>query len=298
MSFDPILSLASISSELEAGWKLFDNVFDRFSAQDWKKKFGKTWTYAEQPYHLAYFDRTIIKYVGYGANVPDDDRMHLKSMGELNAWNAREFTNRAPGHTVSDSLNEMRQAREQVRAQLANMTEADMSRKTWMPLIFGWTTAANALQAMIVHNVAEYWKLWIRTGQKSPAPSPAAVHLRLNFMMNFMPATLNRTAAANKDFTMVWNFEGPGGGAWTFDVHNGKCTVRETAAPRPQLTFTMKPETFHKLVAKMTPPPVLMLTRQMKVKGLGAMGTFARLFPEPKPDEVIAPTEGAAAMIG
>jgi len=52
----------------------------------------------------------------------------------------------------------------------------------------------------------------------------------------------------------------------------------------------MKPENFHKLVAKMTPPPLLMLTGQMKIKGFGAMGTFAKLFPEPKPDQQIDPS--------
>jgi hypothetical protein len=49
----------------------------------------------------------------------------------------------------------------------------------------------------------------------------------------------------------------------------------------------MKPENFHKLVAKMTPPPILMLTGQMKIKGFGAMGTFSKMFPEPTPDQRI-----------
>jgi hypothetical protein len=42
----------------------------------------------------------------------------------------------------------------------------------------------------------------------------------------------------------------------------------------------------------MTPPPLLMLTGQMKVKGLMAMGTFGKLFPEPRPDEIIAAPSG------
>ena len=39
----------------------------------------------------------------------------------------------------------------------------------------------------------------------------------------------------------------------------------------------------------MAAPPLLLLTGQMKVKGLGAMGTFAKLFPEPRPDQQINP---------
>ena len=34
-------------------------------------------------------------------------------------------------------------------------------------------------------------------------------------------------------------------------------------------------------------PPLLMLTGKMKVKGLMKMGTFGKLFPEPKPDQII-----------
>jgi hypothetical protein len=37
----------------------------------------------------------------------------------------------------------------------------------------------------------------------------------------------------------------------------------------------------------MTPPPILMLTGQMRVKGLAAMGRFGRLFLEPRPDQRI-----------
>jgi hypothetical protein len=285
MSIDPLTTGSSIARELEAGWKLFDDVYNSFDARQWTKKFGKTWTYAEQPWHLAFFDATMAKYLALGERAPDD-RLQLRSMGDLNAWNKREFERRGPTHTVGDSLAEMRRSRDAIRAQLAELGDANLDRRTWMPLIFGWTAARDVFQAIIVHNVAEYWKLWLRTGQRSAAPSPAAVHLRLDFMMKFMPVSMNR-ALADKPFTMVWNFDGPGGGSWTFNVANGRCTVENTETSRADLRITMKPEDFHRLVAKMTPPPIMMLTGKMKVKGLGAMGTFAKLFPEPRPDQII-----------
>jgi putative sterol carrier protein len=295
MPFDPLTTVGSIQRELEAGWKLFDEVYDTFDARQWSKKFGKTWTYAEQPYHLAYFDSTLAKCLADGPNRPAD-YLHLRSMGELNEWNRRELAARAPNHTVADSLNAMRQSRDAIRRWIAGKSEKDLDQRTWMPLIFGWTTAREVLRAVIVHNVAEYWKLWIRTGKRSPAPSADAVHLRLDFMMQFLPASMNRELAAKKAFVMTWNFVGPGGGTWTFNVAKGACAVSTTAAARNDLTITMAPETFHKLVAKMTPPPLLMLTGQMKVKGLGAMGTFARMFPEPKPDQIIEPGGGMGAV--
>jgi hypothetical protein len=110
------------------------------------------------------------------------------------------------------------------------MTEADLDRRVWMPLIFGWITAREVYGAIIAHNVAEYWKLWLRTGRTPCHGAPA------------------------------------------------------------DLQITMKPENSHKLVSKMIPPPLLMLTGQMKIKGFGAMGTFAKLFPEPKLDQRIDPS--------
>ena len=292
MTLDPITSLASITRELEAGWKLFDDAFAAFDAKQWQKKFGRTWTFAEQPWHLAYFDATMARFLTFGPVIPASEHLHLRSMGELNRWNENEFAKRSTSHSVQDSLTAMRGARDEVRSFLATATEADLDRKTWMPLIFGWTKARDVLQAIIVHNVAEYWKLWIRLGQRGPAPSPAAIHLRLGFMMGFLPVGMNKELAATKPFTMTWNFDGPGGGFWTFAVSDGKCVVTEAAASKADLTITMKPEVFHKLVAKMTPAPLLMLTGQMKVKGLGAMGTFAKMFPEPAADTIITPGVG------
>ena len=287
MSLDPLTSLSSIKSELENGWRLFDGIYDTFDARQWAKKFGRTWTYAEQPWHLAYFDRTMGDYLALGANVPANDRLHLRSMGDLNDWNRRELAMRGPNHTIQDSLAEMRKARDGIRARLGAMSEKDLDEKTWMPLIFGWVKARDVLQAIIVHNVAEFWKLWLRTGKRGPGPSPAAVHFRLDFMMTFMGKTVNKELAAQRSFTMVWNFEGPGGGPWTFNVANGTCNVTQGLPPRFDLQISMKPENFHKLVAKMTPPPVLMLTGQMKIKGFGAMNTFAKMFPEPSPEQQI-----------
>jgi hypothetical protein len=287
MPLDPITTLPSIKSELEASWKLFDDVFNSFDAVQWRKRFGKTWTYAEQPWHLAYFDGMIARHLAYGPNVPDSERMYLRSMGEIDEWNKRELAKRGASHTVNDSLAEMRKQRDAVRAQLASMTEQDLDARAWQPIVFGWVTKRELVQTIIVHNVAEYWKLWLRTGRKSAAPSAAAVHLRLSFVMTLMSAMMNREVAAKKPFRMVWNFDGPGGGSWTFSVVDGACTVSPFRAPVANLQITMKPENFHKLVAKMTPPPLLMLTGQMKIKGFGAMGTFAKLFPDPKPDQIL-----------
>src|SRR5438445_6863767 len=117
MPLDPLTSLSSIRAELESSWALFDAAWKPFTAADWKRKFGKTWTYAEQPYHLAYFDGILAKYLALGAHVPESDRLHMKTFGEINAWNAREFARRGSAHTVDDTLTMMRKVRDDIRGQ-------------------------------------------------------------------------------------------------------------------------------------------------------------------------------------
>ena len=80
------------------------------------------------------------------------------------------------------------------------------------------------------------------------------------------------------------------------DAGEGDQDIGAVLSDRRDLMITMKPETFAKLTAKMTPPPLLMLTGQMRVKGFGAMGTFAKMFPEPKPDQVIEPPGGGLVV--
>src|SRR5438105_15299668 len=46
-------------SELEQMWSAFDEVYGSLSRAQWSKKYGKDWTFADQPYHLASFDREI-----------------------------------------------------------------------------------------------------------------------------------------------------------------------------------------------------------------------------------------------
>ncbi|MDE3057797.1 MAG: SCP2 sterol-binding domain-containing protein [Bacteroidota bacterium] len=296
MQYNPVSNLASIQSELEGTWKNFDDVYATLSPHDWSRKFGTTWTYADQPYHLAYFDRMHADYIVKGTNVPVAEQIVFNTINKINEWNAKEFAKKQAGHTYERSLQLMRESRDVVRSLTSKMTDKNLSEKAWNPLLCGWVTKAIMLKSILVHNTGEYYKLWFRTGKKGPMPNPAVVHLRLELMMNFMSLMLNKEAAANKHFTLVWNFDGPGGGAWTFQVHEGQCTVSAVAAEHPNLMITMKPETFQKMVAKMESPVWLMLSGQVKIRGFGAMGAFGKLFPEPPPDKVIIEGPGSFAI--
>jgi hypothetical protein len=280
-------TLASLMTDLEDVWKKFDEVYASLRPDQWSRKFGKDWTFADQPYHLAYFDRMIANGISKGLNLPQEEKFLLRSMSEVNAWNDREFAKRPAGQTVEQSLQQMRESRDAIRQVVAGMTDADLEKPAWMPILFGQGTVRDLLIASITHNVSEFTELKIRLGRKTPELRPSAIHTALGLFTGFLPMTLNRELAAKKPFTTVIEFTGPGGGAWTFRVADGQCTVAEERAERPDLTMTQSFETFEMLRKHMRNPLLLMLTRKLKVRGMSKMGTFAKLFPEPKPDQIL-----------
>jgi hypothetical protein len=288
-------SLTALTTELEDIWAKFDELYTSIRPTQWAEKFGKDWTFADQPYHLAFFDRILVaEPLKRWSQVPEQDRFLLRSLKDINEWNAREFAKRPATQTPEKSLEEMRASREAIRQTVAPWTDQDLGQPVWEPLLLGSTTAGDVLTACIVHSVGEYTELRLRLERKTPELRPTATHTRLNFMMSFMGLTVNRERAKRTPFTMVWNFTGPGGGTWTFRVANGRCSVTEERTSKAELTLRMRPETFEKLTRKMSNPMLLMFKREMKVRGFRKMRTFSQLFPEPKPEDRFEP--GSAGL--
>jgi len=113
--------------------------------------------------------------------------------------------------------------------------------------------------------------------------------------MPFIGTLVDSELAKRTKFIAVWNLTGPGGGTWTFRIADGVCTVAEETAQRRDFEITMSPVVFEMMGRKMGNPLLLMLTRQMKIKGFSKMGTFGKLFADPKPDRVIPPPREAIA---
>lgn len=288
--------LDSLMADLEDLWAKVDEVYGSLSPGQWSRKFGKDWTFADQPYHLAYFDRLAANNIARGPDLPVEEQFLVRSMAEINAWNAKEFAKRPAGQTVQQTLEQMRASREAIRQAVANMADADLSRRAWMPILAGWVTAQDMLAGCIVHTWSEFGELRFRLGRKAPEPGPSATHISLAFFLGFLPMVVNRELAKTTRFTAVMDFTGPGGGAWTIRVADGKCTLTEERAAKADLVMTQSPDTFDRVRKQLQNPMLLTLTRKIKVRGLRKMGTFAKLFPQPTPDQVLAP--GAQSMGG
>ncbi len=292
MSTGTSSELATLVADLEGLWRHVDELFATLGPGDWSRKHGKDWTFADVPYHLAYFDRDLIaRGIERGENVPEDQRHLIRSYKELDAWNAARFAERPAGQTPEQSLAQMRGSRDAIRRAVAGLGDADLERPVWMPLLgTGWTTVRAALEMCRAHTWGEATQLRLRMKRSAPLPAAAATHRALGFYVGLFPVMLDRGQAAGRSFTAVIDLTGPGGGAWTVRVADGQCQVSEGRAARADLVMTQSIETFLKTLTHMHNPMVAMLTGKVKVKGWRRLGTFAKLFPPPKPHTVLAAT--------
>lgn len=287
--------LNSIVEDLKGVWSNYDAVWDSMQDSDWQKKFGKDWTFQDQPYHLAYLTQMAARNITEGEKLPEDEQELAATPKGIDEYNARKFTVRPQGQTVRETRDQLNADREALLAAVGNLTDDDLGAKAWLPIGYGWATKRDILMFCLVHDVGEYAELRLRRGGDTPAPPEGAVHSRLEFMMEFMSMLAKSENAGSEPFKLVWNFEGPGGGAWTLSVAGGVCSVDAGRAADPDVVMTTTFENFEKMTRKMSNPMWMMLTRQLKMKGFFKMRKMSKIFAEPAPDEVLI-TDGRGPL--
>jgi hypothetical protein len=298
MEAEKPISLAELKDEIEECWSLFDELFEILNENGgWDGKHGKDWTFADVPYHLAYFDRAmVLEPIEAGAGIPEEQRWELRKTNEVDAWNEREFAKRPAGQTVSQSLEQMRAVREELREIVAGMNEADLGGKIWYPLgLFrGWRTARLALEGCRNHTMSEFIQLRTLMKRDKPAPSAGLMHDWLTAMFGLIGSIANPDAAGDKPFTMVWTIAAPGGGPWTFHVEDGDFTVTEGHTRKADLEMSLSPRYFGVMFG-MQNPVMGLLTRNIKIRGFRHLGKMGKIMTPPDPDAVIEPVETAGA---
>jgi len=290
-------TLATLLAQLEELWGHVDTLLDPLTPADWRRKHGKHWVFADLPYHLSYYDReTVADPIRKGTNVPANDQNLMRTMGELDAWNARKFAERRPGQSVAESLAQMRASRDAVRQAVADLTDADLDQRVFIHLVgCGWVTVRLALESCLVHTWAHFTEARLRLKKDAPMPSPAIVHTSLGFFLGLLPMMISPEKMTAKPFTAIMCIGGPGGGDWTACIANGTCTVTEQRSANADIIMTHRDaETFVTTMRGMQNPMLAMLTGKIKVQGFRNMGTFGKLFAEPKPDQVLEPVFAAA----
>ena len=276
-------------SDLEQMWSAFDELYGSLSPAQWNKKYGKDWTYADQPYHLAYFDREIVADpMEAGPEMPEEGRWKIVTPRTIDEWNSREFAKRPAGQTPQQSLEEWGRERERVRALLRKFTDADLGTyQVWGRLVGGhFIPLVIGVEAYRLHNWGELqelrWRLKRSTPELPLSTTQAAAGLYLGVLTQFCRAEL-----AKKPFTIGWEFTGPAGSSWTMHIANGECTLTPGSAENPDLRLFMTPETFNIVMLRQAKNPMLAMFRgEMKVKGFSKMGMMKKLF-VPDPDKEI-----------
>jgi putative sterol carrier protein len=273
-------TLDAILADLEGLWQRFDELVGTLGPDDWSGKHGQHWTFTDVPYHLAYFDFEVIATaIRHGLNVPASEQV-MRTEAEQDAWNEIKFTQRPFEIAPQQCLEQMRDSRQAIRDSVANLSEADLERPVFIPLVgLGWVSVRVALETCYSHTWNHFLQLRFWMKSATPKPSPVQTQRALSYFMAAFAQQVDRQQAAQTRLTTVMEFSGPGGGAWTLQLVGGICHVIEGRAARADLVIIQSPETFVKTRTGIQNPTLALLTGTIKVRGWQNLGTFGKLFP-------------------
>jgi hypothetical protein len=134
----PATVLMTPLADLEDLWRCLDELFASLAADDWSRRYGKHWTFADVPYHLGYFDHDIVAYsIERGPDLPTAEQWVARSNSEVRIWNERMFARRTHDQHVVQSLAQMQASRDAIRRVVGRMHTTDVERPVWFPLVVG-----------------------------------------------------------------------------------------------------------------------------------------------------------------
>jgi hypothetical protein len=273
----------TLLADLEDLWCCLDELFASLAVDDWLRRHGKHWIFADVPYHLGYFDRDVVAYlIECGPNLSTTEQWVARSNREVKAWNERMFARRAPDQSVVQSLAQMQASREAIRHVIGRMQDTDFDQPAWFPLLVGgWVPSHAVLERCRLHTWSQFMELRLRhlaSPERALPELHAATTHALGDLMGFFPVLLDRVQAEQIGLMLAMVFSGPGGSTWTVRVDNGACTVSEGQAAQADLLVTQSPESFMKTRLALHDPVAAIQSGEIAVQGSEHLGAFAALF--------------------
>ncbi len=281
-----------ILADLETLWAALDEFFDRFSPQDWSRKHGKEWTFADMPYHLAYFNQTVVNGVRN-----DNDQQAKSTLQELNAWNNAQFARRSASQAGAQALKYLHTTQAALKEAAARHSP---DTPVFLPLIIvgGWRTLAFSLEYLLNHTWLHFTESHLRYDDRLPDLPGNLVYRILNFSMEMAAGALRPEDLSGVHLATTLQLTGDGGGAWTFVMQDGQCEVAAQEAAQPDAVISTDIATYLKTsIYGMQNPVLALLTGKSRIKGLRQARQFQALFAD-TPSRVWQLVERGSVMPG
>lgn len=262
-----------ILSDLETLWSALDSFFQRFSPQNWSRKHGKEWVFADMPYHLAYFNQTVIDGIG------NDRKQPIQyTLQELNTWNDARFAQRPTSQAGAKGLGYLHSTQATLK-QIAS----DHAPETpvYLPLIIvgGWRTLAFAMEYLLNHTWSHFTESHLRFALRLPELPARLVNRALNFNMEAAAGCLRSEDLAGVNLVTMLRLTGEGGGTWTFTMRDGKCQVEAQSTAPADTEITSDIATYMKTSTyRMQSPLLALLTGKTRVKGFSQAQQFQKIY--------------------
>jgi hypothetical protein len=268
-------------AQIQEMWGHLYTLFEDLNTNDgWDQKHGPDWTFADVPYHLAYFNCDLVaRGMELGFDCAEEEHKLLITPENLGDWNVRKFAERPVYQTPEQSVSRWQLSCEAIYRLAARINDADLEQRPfWMPLLEGWVTTRRGLEFCRNHDWSVFTRLLIHMGRTEPAPSPAITHGYLNTWMNVLPTILNHGAVDDQQFTTIMAFTDPYVGVWTIRVADGAATVSEGVVADADLVVTQSAVTFEKSICRMQNPIQAILSGELHFSNFEGLVNFGKLF--------------------
>jgi len=287
------MMVSGMRASLEELWSALDSLFDEMSPADWQRPHGADWNFADLPYHLSYIDQLCVaRPIEFGEELPVAEQVRLGTLNELNAWNQGNFAARPEGQKVARSLEQMRNSRDYVRRVTAKMTDADLAKPAWFPLLNmrGFRSAEVALAFCAGHTWQHMEEARVRHGHAGTMVGPEVTHAMLDGLIPGIPLYLHIPTTAlfldagrakEQDFSFALNIIGPGGGLWAFHASDEGWLVGEVELADTDLVLSQDLDTYIKMRYFISDVATLIKAGEIEVNDEQALSVYSQLFVMP-----------------
>jgi hypothetical protein len=287
------IKVSEIRASLEALWSALDSLFAEMSPADWGRPHGADWIFADLPYHLSYIDRLVVaRAIELGKDLPAAEQVQLPSLNQLNSWNQGKFSARPDNQDVKVSLQQMRASRDYVRQVTAGLSDSDLDRPAWFPLLNlrGFRPARIALGFCIGHTWQHMEEARVRFGHAGTLVDPGLTHQMLDggdptipLYLKTSATTLFLDAARAKalDFSFALHITSAGGGIWAFHPAEGGWRIEEVASAGTDLVLSMELDTYIKFRYFISDLGALVEAGQITANDEQALSVYGQLFVVP-----------------